>query len=476
MFLALLDNLFDSISGIVGIPSDQIRLVVCLFVSFPIGFIFKRIPGAKARDLVSIFLGFLFQIIVYREQVIYPLLMALFGYFGVKILGRNRPRFILIVALLYLSIFHIYRMIVDWAGFSIEITAVLMIYTCKSTAFAYCYQDGAKKDSELSAEQRKNKIVNLPSFIEYMSFMYFYGNTLVGPACEYNDHSNFIKRQGDYAKIPSTLFPSLAWLALGLLNMGIIVTFGKQFTGEGATTEEYANKSWIGKYLYLTIAMQIHRCRYYTAWCIGTANSTSAGLNYDPNGKTEYEKYGKIVAARPLVMETNDNVKEKLEAWNTPCQIWLKNYIYLRIVSEEEAKTNHHKASMANYITFMTSAFWHGFYPGYYFAFFWMFLAQQIAKSLFRMRAKLRWIPEPIGYVLRWALTGFAINWMGINFSLLEVGKALKVYRAWYFIPNIILLIGFVAFTILGVGKSSRPKKDHAKKPVDANGETKKEQ
>jgi len=146
-----------------------------------------------------------------------------------------------------------------------------------------------------------------------MSFMYFYGNSLVGPACEYRDHSDFIKRQGEYAKTPNTLFPSLAWLLLGLLNMGIIVVFGKQFTGDGATTEEYANKSWIGKYLYLTIAMQVHRCRYYTAWCIGTANTTSAGLNYDPNGKTEYQKFGKIVAARPFTMETNDNVKEKLE-------------------------------------------------------------------------------------------------------------------------------------------------------------------
>jgi len=96
------------------------------------------------------------------------------------------------------------------------------------------------------------------------------------------------------------------------------------------------------------------------------------------------------------------------------------------------------------------------------------------------------------------ALTGFAINWMGINFTLLEIGKALQVYKAWYYIPNLILLAGFFAFTVLGIeyhkidfwelihislgvgkGSGSRSKKDAKKTeatPNGSNGETKKGQ
>jgi hypothetical protein len=42
---------------------------------------------------------------------------------------------------------------------------------------------------------------------------------------------------------------------------------------------------------------------------------------------------------------------------------------------------------------------------------------------------------------------------------LLELTKAFKLYNAWLWIPNIVLVIVYVTFTVLGVGKKPRAKK-----------------
>jgi hypothetical protein len=88
-----------------------------------------------------------------------------------------------------------------------------------------------------------------------------------------------------------------------------------------------------------------------------------------------------------------------------------------------------------------------------------MFLVQQISKTLFQVRAKLRWIPEFIGYPLRWLLSGFYINLFGTTFCLLELNKAFKLYNAWLWIPNIAVVTVYVAFLLLGIGKKPRAKK-----------------
>jgi len=53
-------------------------------------------------------------------------------------------------------------------------------------------------------------------------------------------------------------------------------------------------------------------------------------------------------------------------------------------------------------VTFMVSAFWHGFYPMYYWVFGLLFMIQQISKAFYKLGPKFRWIPEPVAYVIRW--------------------------------------------------------------------------
>jgi lysophospholipid acyltransferase len=86
------------------------------------------------------------------------------------------------------------------------------------------------------------------------------------------------------------------------------------------------------------------------------------GFNgYNTDGTLRWDR---VINVSPLALETAQNNKEYLEAWNQNTNKWLKNYVYLRITPR--GKKPGFRSAMA---TFITSAIWHGFYPGYYLMF-----------------------------------------------------------------------------------------------------------
>jgi len=83
------------------------------------------------------------------------------------------------------------------------------------------------------------------------------------------------------------------------------------------------------------------------------------------------DKWDRIVSVKPIQYELYSyTTKDRLENWNTSIQTWLKRYIFFRICPEAETRAKPKLAVFAANMTFMVSAFWHGFYPKYYFAFF----------------------------------------------------------------------------------------------------------
>jgi lysophospholipid acyltransferase len=458
MLLTLLDEQFEKVAEIFELPTRHIVLISCLFVSIPIGFIFQRIKDAHVRNICSFVLGFFLQYWVYREHVLFPLISALFTYYFLKFFGREKAVLHFVVSMIYLSFFHVYKLMTDWSGWEVEISVILMINIPKYTAFTWSYQDGGKKEEDLSPEQFRNRIVKLPSLLDYLSYIYFYGSAIVGPSYDYKVHEEFINRQGDYARDYHTLLPTLAYVGSGFINMMVVVLFEKTYNAFGTLTPEFAKRDFLGKCVYMVLSAQVMKSLYFTPWLVSTASVTAAGLNYNLQGKTFFERYGKVISVRPINHEIADNIKDKIDEWNIPVQQWLKNYVYFRIVTQEEARKNPKKAALASNITFMVSALWHGFYPLYYLVFFWFFLTQQVSKSLYNIRHRFGWIPKPIGFIIRWLITTFIGGFASTTFVLLDFRKGVTFFRAWHYMPWIIAGSLFLIFNFTNVAKEPRAK------------------
>lgn len=105
-------------------------------------------------------------------------------------------------------------------------------------------------------------------------------------------------------------------------------------------------------------------------------------------------------------------------------------------------------------ITFMVSAFWHGFYPNYYIFFFFCFLIEQTSSLLASKTKYFEFIDSklddktPIGKVIYYALGAFNLNFLnffGLFFILLFVESGVKfVFNVFYGLPAVVLILIYV--------------------------------
>ena len=116
--------------------------------------------------------------------------------------------------------------------------------------------------------------------------------------------------------------------------------------------------------LYLQPVGMTNRFKFYGVWKMAEGACILSGLGfhgYNPDGTLKWDR---VTNVSPIALETAQNNKAYLEAWNQMTNKWLKNYVYLRVTPR--GKKPGFRSSMA---TFTTSAVWHGFYPGYYLMF-----------------------------------------------------------------------------------------------------------
>jgi len=105
-----------------------------------------------------------------------------------------------------------------------DITTYTMILTAKLSALAFCYKDGGEKEENLMKEQIERRVINIPSPLEMMSYVFFCGACICGPFFEYSDYINYIERKGIYADIPSPMKASIIRLLQGLGKVNLKLT------------------------------------------------------------------------------------------------------------------------------------------------------------------------------------------------------------------------------------------------------------
>ena len=78
--------------------------------------------------------------------------------------------------------------------------------------------------------------------------------------------------------------------------------------------------------------------------------------------------------------------------WNVQTSTFLRRYVYERFIDPENPK----ETTTPMLITFMTSAFWHGFYPIYYLVFFYLHILLVVARKIYKHRDYFWWWPSKI--------------------------------------------------------------------------------
>ena len=73
--------------------------------------------------------------------------------------GRNCGFLVTVSAILGLSFYQIYKMVINYGGWTLDVSTIIMGNVCKYSLFAYSYEDGGKSDEQLKTkDQRMEKL------------------------------------------------------------------------------------------------------------------------------------------------------------------------------------------------------------------------------------------------------------------------------------------------------------------------------
>ncbi len=172
-------------------------------------------------------------------------------------------------------------------------------------------------------------------------------------------------REGHYKSVPSTLKPGLIRFA----NACMCIVTGSilaQFVDEKfmLTDEFIQGYSIPEKLLYQFVTVKLTMQTYLVGWCLMECGPIAAGLSFNGyDEETKEAKHDRVQSCVIWKLETSYRIKDFLANWNISAHMWLKYYIFLRMLPNDKKGSGQAAAALT---TFVISAIWHGFYPGFF--------------------------------------------------------------------------------------------------------------
>ncbi|KAM3147373.1 hypothetical protein pb186bvf_000624 [Paramecium bursaria] len=420
----------------IGLPEDQIRMIIGLLSTVPLGFIYKQIPNPFLRQIIGLILGIFFTLFVYGYGIINVLVQSVIVYEltkRIKLKGPINAKVIFIQTMLYVSAHHIYRQITDYGGWSLDITTILMINCAKWTSFAYCYQDGLKNDEDLIQDQKERKITKLPSYFDYFTYIFFFFGCLAGPVYDYYDYDIFVNRKAVYSSIPNTIKETFRLFMFALIYSALYIFLLPKFDLESVLSDQFKDSNILIKIIWFNATITLMRAKYVAGWFFSEIGFAAAGFTYNGTDKDGSPQWLRIRQIDPI-LDFKTNPQDKIKYWNIAIQQWLRRYVYNRFFTQKELEASPSKRSRASLYTFIVSGFWHGFYPAYYLSFFQWGLVDQINKYQYKLQQNSKILSIFDSNKLMQFVKFFAVNSIfnayGIGFQLLNISDNIKFYQS----------------------------------------------
>ena len=447
------------LEGKVGAPSEQIILITTMAAAIPFSFLNYFIKGRRNRLLYSLIIGFIFHVSIYSYKSLHTVFSTLVTYYFIYFYGRKlSPAFVLLGVILHLSVLNVHRMFFDFAGWAIDdVSTIYMVLVAKYSSFAFSYDDGGKDIKDIkSAHLQKQRIVELPSLLEYASYIYFYPTCIVGPPIEYKDFINFIELNDCYANLNNNLgfifYQGFEKLFLAIFFVIYFAIFGDKYPMYAVGTAKFREQypTFWQRILYMYLCGPVGRAKYYVAWLLTYSSLIFSGMAY---GESIDKKTGKIIRdvekgtyGSIIYNEVGMNPTEKMRYWNTSIHVWLKYNVYVRVLSSKTRFRNN--KVIASFCAYGLSAIWHGFYPSYYVSFCMIYLFEQdgiflneIGFYKFVQENKFMW---PL-VALK---TSFFNNIIGSIFYCLELGTTKQILINYKGLP-VNAIVSFYVFTLI---------------------------
>eukprot|EP00189_Rhodosorus_marinus_P008263 CAMPEP_0184752660 /NCGR_PEP_ID=MMETSP0315-20130426/43696_1 /TAXON_ID=101924 /ORGANISM="Rhodosorus marinus, Strain UTEX LB 2760" /LENGTH=454 /DNA_ID=CAMNT_0027232007 /DNA_START=40 /DNA_END=1404 /DNA_ORIENTATION=+ len=366
-----LKTMVADLSGAVGISAGEIKMFLCLMLAYPLGVVWRHLPTPTAKHMFSIVVGLYMLVFVYGFQWIHVIISASLAFLIMKVGGPKSRHITAAVVMLYLACMHIYRQVIDYLGWTIDVTFALMVVTQKLHGLAFNYYDGNCENP--TDEQKALSTEELPSLLEFFSFLLFPSGVIMGPCVEFTDYIKFANGE---VEIPAPYLPGLRRAGMGIFYFGLSQVISSYYPTKTLLSDE---KFLTSGNLFTRFGIQLisligYRTRYYFAWKFSEGAMILSGIGFNGIDKDSGKyRWDRVEAIDVRGFDFGQSLRQSAAAWNKITNLWLKRYTYDRVPSP-----------LNLYFAYFVSAFWHGFYPGYYMFFMSMAVGTAVHRKIRR--------------------------------------------------------------------------------------------
>ncbi|OIT40362.1 PREDICTED: lysophospholipid acyltransferase 1-like [Nicotiana attenuata] len=455
----------ESMATAIGVSVPVLRFLLCFIATIPVSFLRRFVPYATGKHLYAAVMGgFLSYLSFGFSSNLHFLVPMVLGY-GSMVVSRSYCGIItFFIAFGYLIGCHVYYMSGDaWKEGGIDATGALMVVTLKIISCVINYQDGLLKEEDLREAQKKNRLLKLPSVLEYFGYCLCCGSHFAGPVYEMKDYLDWTERKGIWKSTekghPSPFGATLRALLQSAFCMGLYLYLVPLYPLTRFSDPLYQEWGFLKRLSYQYMAGFTARWKYYFIWSISEASIIISGLGFSgwTDSSPPKPRWDRAKNVDVLGVELAKSSVQLPLVWNIQVSTWLRHYVYERLVQKGR------KPGFFQLLATQTvSAVWHGLYPGY--IIFFVQSALMIAGS----RVIYRWqqatkgtLFEKILTLMNFAYTLLVLNYSAVGFMVLSLHETLTSYGSVYYIGTIIPIV----LILLGkVIKPAKPARSKAKK------------
>ncbi|KAG1668571.1 hypothetical protein FOA52_007305 [Chlamydomonas sp. UWO 241] len=447
-------------AGVLSMSHSQTRFIIAMCTCIPLSAGMRLIHNTTLRHLYSVVVGVLLVMYPFGHGI-YQLIFPVAATYLSMLLS---PRHCVATTWVFVFGYLVWLQVVTASGMAwnegaIDFVGAIMILTLKLIAMAQCYQDGLyMPKGDMNEYQRDHAFSKLPNPLAYLSFVFACGNLLCGPPIEYSEYATFVARRG----VPLGLAHGCFWIAQAAMFMAMHLLMIGHF--EWGVT----NNFWFRREPYLSLPLWqrlgchvmcgfSHQIKYYFLWKLAESANVFSGFDFVGWDLADRATWGRCTNVRFLGMWLSDSASIVPTHWNIRTGIFLRRYVYERIVGPAGRPGFVHIL-----ITQLVTAFWHGVYPGYIIFFIGTVFYLQAARTIYRAEKAVlpKWLVTSWPWwLLKVAWTDVAVCYMSMAFVLLEWDTSIEMHSNVYFIPHAVMAMLCVLGLVLPSAGGGKAKK-----------------
>ncbi|XP_006857893.2 lysophospholipid acyltransferase 1 [Amborella trichopoda] len=458
----------QAMAASIGVSVPVLRFLLCFVATIPVSWLWRFVPGRLPKHLYSALTGALLSYLSFGfSSNLHFLIPMSLGYLSMLVYRPLCGPFTFIAGFGYLIGCHVYYMSGDaWKEGGIDATGALMVLTLKVISCSINYNDGLLKEEGLREAQKKYRLIQCPSLIEYIGYCLCCGSHFAGPVYEMKEYLEWTENTGiwspsDKRPPPSPYGAALQAVLQSAVCMGIYLYLVPHFPLSRFSEPIYYEWGFWKRLGYQYMSGFTARWKYYFIWSISEASIIISGLGFSGWSDTNPPKslWERAKNVDILGVEFAKSAAELPLVWNIQVSTWLRYYVYERLIQKGK------KPGFLQLLATQTvSAVWHGLYAGYIIFFVHSALLIAGSKVIYRWQQafppKMAMVGKAMAF-LNFAYTLLVLNYACIGFQVLSMHETLASYGSVYYIGTIVPIILIILGSLI---KPPRPSKQQARK------------